>query len=394
MRSPHGPHEFHGPHGASADARPRTRRRISRPVPPGVGPTRRTPLRGPFAPLQALQALRALRSLGPPRHPRRTLRDPARRHVLPGPLPLRRRPSLRQPLRLARRDLLEPHRQLERARPLLGVLRQTGPHQRRQRVRNPVQLRLLVHHPVEHDLRTAVPEGRVGRRGVGQRRAEREDVGRRGHRRATYLLGRQEAGRPHRRTDVRERARPGRPGDPEVDDARAFGGEQDVRRLQITVDHPGLVHRQQPLGERGSHGGDLGGRQRPVLGDLVVQRGPRYVLGGEPRPVRVEIGGHQPGRTASADPAGRRDLAGEPGAELLVLGEIGPDHLQRDPLAAPVGSQVDDPHAALPQPPVNPERTDDTRVLAPEPHHRHVHPRCPVVRVTWHSLRTRAPGRS
>ncbi len=124
----------------------------------------------------------------------------------------------------------------------------------------------------------------------------------------------------------------------------------------------------------------------PSLGDLVVQGGPGHVLRGEPRPVRLQIRGDQPGRAAAPDPPRRRHLAREPRPELLVLRQIRPDHLQRDPLTAPVGTQVDDAHAARAEPSVQPERADDTRVLAPEPHHRHLHPRCPV-RMTCHSLR-------
>lgn len=113
-----------------------------------------------------------------------------------GPPPARgaaRGAALGESLSLPGGDLLEPHGQLERRGAVLGVLRETGPHQWRQGVVHVVQMRLLVHHPVEHHLGTAVPERRVGRRGVRECGAQREDVGRRGDRGAAHLLGREEA---------------------------------------------------------------------------------------------------------------------------------------------------------------------------------------------------------
>ncbi len=127
------------------------------------------------------------------------------------------------------------------------------------------------------------------------------------------------------------------------------------------MDHSRLVHGDQPLGEGGADGGDLRGRQGALLGHLVVQRGPGDVLGGEPRPLGLQVRGHQAGRAAPADPPGCGHLAGEPGAELLVLGQIGADHLECDALPAPVGPQIDHTHAAGAEPPVQSERADDTR---------------------------------
>lgn len=140
------------------------------------------------------------------------------------------------------------------------------------------------------------------------------------------------------------------------------------------MDDPRLVHGDQSLGERGPDRGDLRGREGAFLGHLVVQRRAGHVLRGEPRPLRLQVRGHQARGAPAADPPGGGHLAREARAELLVLGQIRPDHLERDTLSAPVRSQVDHAHAAGAEPPVQPERADDTRVLAPEPHHRHVHP--------------------
>lgn len=238
-----------------------------------------------------------------------------------------------------------------------------------------------------------MPEGRVLRRRVGQRGPQGEHVRGRRDRRAPHLLGRQEPGRPHRRTDVREGARAGRPGDAEVDDAWPLRGQQDVRRLQVAVDDTGLVHGDEPLGEGGADGRDLGRAERALVVDLVVQRGSGHVLRREPGPVRFQIRGDQARGAAAPDPPRRRHLAREPRPELLILRQVRPDHLQRDPLATPVGAQIDNAHPARAEPSVKPERADDTRVLAPQAHHRHVHPRCPV-RLTSHSLRIRGRVRA
>ncbi|GFN02611.1 hypothetical protein Smic_11670 [Streptomyces microflavus] len=137
------------------------------------------------------------------------------------------------------------------------------------------------------------------------------------------------------------------------------------------MDHARLVHRHQALGERRADRGHLYCGQGAFLGDLVVQGGPGNVLRREPRAVRLQAGGDQPGRAAAPDPPRGGHLAREPGTELLVLRQVGPDHLEGHPLAAPVGAEVDHAHAARAEPSVQPERADETRVLAPEPHHRH-----------------------
>lgn len=238
-----------------------------------------------------------------------------------------------------------------------------------------------------------MPEGRVAHRGVRQGRAQGEHVGGRRHRGAAHLLGREEAGGADGGADMGEGGGSGRPGDTEVDDPRALGGQEDVRRLEVAVHHPRLVHGDEPLREGGPDGGDLGRAQGTLVGDLVVEGGAGDVLGGEPRTVRLQVRRHEPGGTAAADPPRGGDLAREARPELLVLREIGPDDLQRDPLPLAVGAQVDDAHSTRAEPSVKLERADDARVLAPQAHHRHVHPRCPV-RVTSHSLRFRGPPRA
>ena len=416
----------HDEHEQPLPQQPRIRRpppgpRGPRPRPPGTTTRRRTtpaPRPGGVTPRRSRPG-----RAGPGRHPtpaRRTTTTPGRRRGTPrrrrplsplrppltlsGPLllritvgeppgrpirlggPRRGRPHIGQPLSLTRGDLLEPQRQLKRAGPLLGILGEASADKRRERIRHPVQLSLLMHHAVQHHLGTTVPEGRVGGRGVGKRGPEREHIGSRRNGSPPHLLRREKPGRPDSRTDMGERRRPGSPGDTEVDDPRPLGGEQDVRRLEIAMDNPGLMHSHKPLGQRGPDGGDLGRTERPLVGDLVMQGRPGHVLSGEPRPISLKIRRDEPSGAPPTNPPSGRDLAREPRTELLVLRQIRPDHLQRDPLPLAVGAQIDDTHSARAEPSVKPERADDARVLAPQAHHRHVHPRCPV-RVTSDSLR-------
>ncbi len=259
-----------------------------------------------------------------------------------------------------------------RAGPFGGLLGQAGPDQRRQLRRHRREVGLLVHDAVEHDLRGgAGPERGVPGERVGERRAEGEDVGRGGDGDPPDLLGGEEAGGADGGADVGERAGPPRPGDAEVDDPRPARRQQDVGGLEVPVDDAGLVHLDQPVGQRGPDPGDLGPAQRPFVADPLVQRGSGDVRGGQPGPVGLDVGAHDAGGAAAPDPGGGGDLAGEAGAELDVLGQFRPDQFERDPLPPAVGAEVDHAHAAGPEPPVQPVRPDDAGVLTPQPHHRH-----------------------
>ncbi len=262
--------------------------------------------------------------------------------------------------------------QLRGGRPVGRLLGQTGPDHRKQRAGHLAEVGLLVHHPVEHHLGGPRAERGVAGRRVGEGGAQREHVGGAGDGDAADLLGGQEAGRADRRADMGQRAGAGGPGDAEVDDPRALGGQQDVRRLEVAVHHPGLVDVDQAVGEGGADRGHLGPGQRPLVADPLVERGAGDVGGRQPGPLHVDVGGDQPGDAAAPDPGGGGDLAGEAGAELLVLGQLGADQLERDLLALAVGAQVDHAHAARAEPPVQAVGADDSRILPPEPHHRHI----------------------
>lgn len=157
--------------------------------------------------------------------------------------------------------------------------------------------------------------------------------------------------------------------------------------------HARVMDGQQPLGQRGADGGDLRGGQRTGLVDLVVQRGPRDVLRGEPGAVRIEIGRHQPGRTAAADPPGGRDLPREPRAEFLILRQVRPDHLEGHPLPAFVRAEIDHAHSARAERrcsrnvPTTRGSSRRSRIIAMSvPYLRWGAPSA-ANRLTWHSLR-------
>jgi len=62
-----------------------------------------------------------------------------------------------------------------------------------------------------------------------------------------------------------------RPGDAEVDDARAAERQQHVGRLQVAVHHPGGVDRRERRGDTDRHAVQGRGRQRAAAGDDAVQ---------------------------------------------------------------------------------------------------------------------------
>ena len=223
--------------------------------------------------------------------------------------------------------------------------------------------RLLMHDPMHHRAQRPTPERPLPARREHQHPTEREQIRRRPDRPAGDLLGRQVA----RRTDDD----PGggqvhvleRPRDAEVDHPRPVVGEQDVRRLEIAVHHPGAMDRDQRLGQPRGDVPQTVRPQRPLPVYGLLQRRPRQVLRREPRPRGIRIGIDHGGRERPADLPNRLDLAPEPRPEAGIVGELGPDHLQRDEPPARRPRQVNGPHRTAAQPRLDHERTDDRRVL-------------------------------
>ena len=160
-----------------------------------------------------------------------------------------------------------------------------------------------------------------------------------------------------------ERAGLDRPGDAEIDHPRPVLGQQHVRRLQVAVHHARGVDRAQALGQPRGQRQHRGGGQRPVLAHRVGQRGPgarrRWPARapGPPRPRRSTGAVNNP-LTLRAT----RDLPPETGPELGVLGQFGPDHLDRHRPAARRQAQVYPAHAARAEPSAQPVRPDQLRI--------------------------------
>lgn len=95
------------------------------------------------------------------------------------------------------------------------------------------------------------------------------------------------------------------------------------------------VDRLQGLGDAGEEQQDGPLGQRPVPLDDLLEGGAGYEGGGEPGHGGVGARVDHLGGVEAVDAAGTGDLLGEAVPEVGVLGEFGPDHLERD--RAPAG---------------------------------------------------------
>ncbi len=139
------------------------------------------------------------------------------------------------------------------------------------------------------------------------------------------------AGGAHHGAVGGERGRPHGPGDPEVDQARAIGGQQDVRRLHVPVDEPGRVHVVQGLGECGTEGDEMPLAPGPLARDGLGEGGPRDVGGGQPRGSRLGVGREHRHGPPPAEPGRELRLPPEARAEPGIGSVLAADHLERAP---------------------------------------------------------------
>lgn len=233
------------------------------------------------------------------------------------------------------------------------ILVQTGPYEIDERIRHAGEIRLLLGDPeemgVQAGVRGAEEETPGGR--VDQQRAQTEHIGRRSEFQSAHLLRRHEAGRADQHAGARVQAVPGqavhRPRDPEVDDAGPVHGDQDVGRLEVTMDQARLVHGLQREGETVGEGAHrLLGQRSEVLGHDGGQVGARNVLRRHPRHGRLGVGVQDIGGPGSAHAPGSGHLAGEPAAELGVLGVFGLHDLDGHRTAQVGPAQVHQAHPA------------------------------------------------
>ncbi len=157
--------------------------------------------------------------------------------------------------------------------PGVRVLQQTGPQQAEQGLRYAGQVRFAVHDLVEHRRvggGTVAEDVAAGGR-EGEDGAEGEDVARRADVLALGLLRGHVAGRADHDPRLGHTVAVHRPGDAEVDDAGAVRGEEDVRRLEVTVDESRRVDLLEGGREPGAQRAHGGLRKRAVRGHDVRQ---------------------------------------------------------------------------------------------------------------------------
>jgi hypothetical protein len=116
------------------------------------------------------------------------------------------------------------------------------------------------------------------------------------------------------------------------------------------VDHPGAVDG----GQRGGHPDrdtvQIGRGERPALLDDLGQAGPVDVLDHQVGLLVVGVGVEHLGGAERRHLPRPGHLAAEPAAELVVGGQVGAHHLDRDQHAPGGAAQVDGAHAALAEP--------------------------------------------
>jgi hypothetical protein len=137
-------------------------------------------------------------------------------------------------------------------------------------------------------------------------------------------------------------------GDAEVDDLRrAQRREQDVGRLEVAVDDPGVVD-----GDQRDHHSDgdavqVAAPQRAGVVDDVGQARAGHVFDHEVGRVGVGIGVEYFGGAEPRHLTGAFHLAAEAGPELGVRGEFGPDDFDGDACTRGRFGEEDRAHAAL-----------------------------------------------
>lgn len=261
--------------------------------------------------------------------------------------------GLRQPvLALAQRGLRGRVAQLDdlaQGRAVGRVAAEAAGHHRPQLLGQGAEVGVLVHDPVEHRVRGPVAEDGGPDRGVGRDLPEGEDVGGRGDRAGRGLFGRHERRGADADAGTGQGGGVGGPGDAEVDDARAVGGEQHIGGLQVPVDDARAVDDVQRLGDPDGQQQHAAHRQRAVPGHGVGERGAGYVGRGQPGPGALGVGVDDRCGVEPLDPLRGPHLLLEAPPELGVLAELGPDHLDGDGPAARRVGEIDLAHAARAQ---------------------------------------------
>ena len=251
--------------------------------------------------------------------------------------------------------------------PVVWVLGQASPDQRPQFARHPAQACRAVDHPVhERGVRPGTERPMAGG-SEGEDSPEAEHVARWPYLGTQNLFRGHERGRADHEVRAERCACVSGPGNPEVDDPRSVFGQQDIGGLQVAVHHSRGVDGAQAFRQPGGQGQQAGDGQRSVTAYRLPQRGTRDVHGGQPRHRTVQVRVEDERSEQAAYPSGRRNLTPEARPEFGILGQFGPDDLDRDRPAPRRHAQEHLAHATpaeLPQQPIGP---DLTRVLGLQP---------------------------
>jgi hypothetical protein len=149
---------------------------------------------------------------------------------------------------------------------------------------------------------------------------------------------------------IRRRGRVGalhRPGDAEVDHLRAARGEEHIAGLQIAVDHTGAVDGRQRHRDAHRQPMLVGRAQWPPLLHDRGEAGPVDVLHDQVRRIVLGVGVEHLRRTERRDLTGPADLTAKAQPEVVVVGQLRANHLERDIGAVRALSQEHGAHAAL-----------------------------------------------
>ncbi len=173
----------------------------------------------------------------------------------------------------------------------------------------------------------------------------------RGHRGrlAACLLRAEVVHGPHRRARQRELRFGERPGDPEIRHLDpAVTPDQHVRRLHVAMDDAADVGGMERLADLGAHPGGLSRGQRPGLADDRRQVLALDQLHHDVRPGVVLAEVVDGDDVGVAQRRSRTGLVAEPGQEVGVASELGPQQLDGDvALELRVARAIDPGHAAL-----------------------------------------------
>ncbi len=227
-------------------------------------------------------------------------------------------------------DIAELGQEIRRRRPAAGLLGQALLDQRAELGGDTVEVRSAVHDAVDQRGRGASAERAMPGGGVAEHRSEAEHIARRPDLAAFGLLGGHEPGRADHQPGVGQHARLRGHGDAEVDHAGPVVGQQNVRRLEVAVHHASRMDGSQAFRQSRCQRQHRGCGERPVIFHSVGQRRAGDVGSSEPRHRAVQVRINQQRCEQATDLACRLDLAPEPGPELAVGSQVGPDHLNRD----------------------------------------------------------------